>query len=67
MLFHKQEMEIEMLRHCWNKEQLEKESEPCESVESDTPSELRCEVLQQHFPNGREGQEPASKGSQNQL
>lgn len=44
-------------------EQLEKESEPCESVESDVSSELRCEVRQQHFPKGREGQEQQAKAA----
>lgn len=63
VLLHKQEMEIEMLWHCWNMEQLEKESEPCESVESEICSELHCEVLQQHFPKGREGQEQQAKAA----
>lgn len=46
-------------------EELEKESESCESVESDISSELLCEVLQQHFPMGREGQEQRAKAAKN--
>lgn len=63
VLLHKQEMEIEMLWHCWNMEQLDKEFEPCESVESDISPELRCEVQQQCFPKGREGQEQQAEAA----
>lgn len=44
-------------------EQLGKESELCDSVESDISSELRCEVLQQHFPKGTEGQEQQAQAA----
>lgn len=44
-------------------EELEKESESCESVESDISLELLCEVLQQHVPMGREEQEQWAKAA----